>query len=253
VLKYIYLFLFSLLALSDLNAKEMQNNTNLPVKLLKNANCKLRKKDNISYCLDDQNKKITAELRKYEDGVVVRSIPVVKGLIDGTVKSYSLSGNLLYEKAYSKGKLNGLSITYHENNQIDTQIPYSNGLKEGIAKYYYENGNMRTQLTFVNNKLDGKLRSYTKDGETLFDIITAQNKYIEGTCKYIDTQDSLIKTQNIPDIFIEALNNNCISLGKELTEKCCSLDKTNISTKCNKKWLKNNIEQLKSYVKDCNQ
>ncbi len=253
MLKQIGIILFAVLVIFDASAKDYkETSSKLPVKLLKYHKCKQRKKDNISYCVDENNQKITAELRKYEDGVLISSIPVINSLIDGTVKSYNLSGDVISEKKYQKGKLNGLSTTYFDNKLIETQIPYQNGLKEGVAKYYYEDGSMQTQCTFINNKLDGQLRRYTKEGEILFDIITAQNSHIEGICAYLD-ENNKIKKQNIPEILLEAVNQKCIEFGTELSSKCCSINTTKVLETCNKKWLKNNITTLKNYIKSCNQ
>lgn len=244
--KYIFLLLICLIATGVI----AQTNSTLSPMLLKNATCKFRKKDNLNYCLDKKNNRITAELRKYEDGVITRSIPVINGLIDGTVRSFAINGNKIYEKSYKRGILEGTSITYHDNNVIKSTIPYVKGKKEGLAKYYYNDGTLHVQSTFVNNQLDGQMKTYTKSGKPLFQLITAQNQYIEGTCKYFDEKDT-VKTQKIPEIFIDAVNNNCITLGTELTKKCCSLDKSNVLDNCNKNWLKSNINQLRSYIQSC--
>jgi antitoxin component YwqK of YwqJK toxin-antitoxin module len=227
-----------------------ETSSNLPPMLLKNATCRFRKKDNLNYCLNKDNKKITAELRKYEDGIITRSIPVINGVIDGTVRSFAINGDKIYEKNYKKGILHGTSTTYHDNNVIKSTIPYVKGLKEGIAKHYYNDGTLHVQSTYVEDKLDGQMNTYTKTGEPLFQFITAQNSFIEGKCKYLDEKDT-VKTQKIPEIFIDAVNNNCITLGTELSKKCCSLDKSDILTNCNKTWLKNNINELRNYIKSC--
>ena len=253
MLKSVYLILFAVLLTFDASAQSSKKAPQeLPAKLLKHYKCKQRKNDNISYCVDKDNKKVTAELRKYEDGKMLLSIPVINSLIDGTVKSYDLSGNLEYEKTYSKGKLNGPSTTYFPNKFIEKQIPYSNGLKEGVAKYYYQEGTMHTQCTYVNDKLDGKLKTYTKDKEVLYDIVTAQDKFLEGTCQYLG-QNNQIESQKIPEILLDAVNNRCIAFGTELSKKCCSIDKNDILSECNKEWLKENIETLREYLKKCEQ
>ncbi len=223
---------------------------NLSPMLLKQAKCRLRKKDNLNYCITKDNKPITAELRKYEDGIIVRSIPVINGLINGIALSFDKKGNKLYEKKYKKGFLEGTSITYHDNNIIKSSIPYVKGQKEGIAKHYYPDGTLHVQSTYVQDELDGQMKIYTKSGEPLFQLITAKNTYIEGSCQYLDEKNT-VKTLQVPEIFIDAVNNNCITLGTEYTKKCCSLDKSNVLSNCNKTWLKNNISQLRNYIKSC--
>ena len=250
--KVFYLIITTMLttSIASANANTIKDTT-IPQKkeiyLQKNTRCRYRKKDKRTYCLDKENKRITGEIRAYQDGKIVRSIPVKNGLVHGKIIAKYTNGNMMYTKEYKNGIQDGLHETYNDNNQIYTSIPYKNGVKEGVAKFYYENGFLYTQCIYTENKMDGNARSYDNKGNLLFDLIMANNKVAAGTCNYLD-ENNKIKTKEIPNIFIEAFNANCVLFGTELMKNNCSLDKKNKLENCDKKWLKENIKALREFV-----
>ncbi|MBQ8751103.1 MAG: toxin-antitoxin system YwqK family antitoxin [Alphaproteobacteria bacterium] len=218
--------------------------------LLKNTKCRYRKKDRTTYCVDKNNTKITGELRKYESGKVIRSLHAKNGLLEGTAKAVETNGDKIYEKTYVKGQLHGPSITYHPENKIQSVIPYVKGKKEGIAKYYYPSGNPHVQCTYVEDKLDGQMLTYDENGKTIYDVVTANDKFVIGSCSYIDEKNE-IKTKEIPQILLDAINANCINMGNTIMKSCCSFDDSDELSNCNKTWLSQHKEQLEAYTTDC--
>jgi len=219
--------------------------------LLKHVSCKYRKKDKVSYCVDKDNKNITGEIRKYADGKITLSIPVKDGLIDGTVRAFKRNGEKKYEKNYQNGQVHGLYDTFYEGNKIETSTTYKNNIKEGIAKHYYTNGYIEKQLTYVADKMDGKMRTYNKQGKTTFDFITANNKIVKGTYNYLDTKGK-VQSDSLPQIIIDALNNECVTLRNELTENCYLIDiDSSEDSNCNQTWLNDNLKPLELLINKC--
>ncbi len=240
-------FLTTITLSTDALAK---NDTKAPQKeiyLQKDTRCRYRKKDKRTYCLNKENKRITGEIRGYQDGEIIRLIPVKNGLVHGKIVAKYTNGNMQYTKEYKEGIQDGLHETYYDNNQLSTSIPYKNGVKEGVAKFYHENGFLHIQCIYTENKMDGNARTYDTKGNLLFDIITANDKVVTGTCNYLD-ENNKIKSKDIPNIFIEAVNAHCVAFGTELMKNNCSLDKKDKLENCNKKWLKDNIQSLREFV-----
>ncbi|MBR5154496.1 MAG: hypothetical protein IKW58_02090 [Alphaproteobacteria bacterium] len=229
-------------------ANTENNKETSKIYLLKHTKCRYRKKDRVTYCVDAKNKPITGEIRLYEDGEIIRSIPVTQGLIDGTMKSFETNGDKRYIREYKKGRLHGIEETYYPENKVEKIIPYVNGYKEGVAKEFYPNGYMSKQYTYVEDKLDGKMRTYTNDGKVLYNIITANDKYVEATCNYLN-QDNKISAKQVPAIVLEAVNEGCGTLGEELKTNYCSITISSDIEGCDLSWIKKNEEELKRYIK----
>lgn len=232
------------------NKKQAITDNSKNIYLLKNSKCRYRKKDRTTYCVDKNNTKITGELRKYESGKIIRSLHAKNGLLNGTAKAFETNGNKIYEKTYLNGQLHGPSITYHPENKTQSIIPYVKGKKEGIAKYYYPSGNPHAQCTYVDDKLDGQMLTYDENGKTIYDVVTANDKFVIGSCSYINEKNE-IKTKEIPQILLDAINANCINMGNTIMKSCCSFDDSDELSNCNKTWLSQHKEQLEAYTTDC--
>ena len=222
------------------------------VYLSKETHCRFRKKDKKTYCTDKNNKRITGEIRRYADGEIVLSIPVKNGLIDGKITSNDVKGNLIYTKEYKKGIQEGMHTTYYKDGKIASQVPYINNKKDGVAKYYYENGFLEIQYTYIEDKIDGQAKIYDNSGQILFDLITANNKIIEGKCTYIDNKEQ-IQTKPLPSIIKDAINESCLEAGTSLAKNQCSIKRREAYNYCNQKWLKNNIKELSPIIEQYKQ
>ncbi len=225
-------------------AENQEKDDKSKIYLLKNSKCRYRKKDRITYCTDLKNTPLTGDIRLYEDGEVIRSIPVEKGLIHGTVKSFEVNGDKRYTKEYKNGRIHGQEETFYPQNKTEKIIPYVNGYKEGLAKEFYPNGILKKQYTYVEDTLDGQLRTYTEEGKVLYDVITANNKYVEAKCSFLDENNN-ISQKEVPTILLEAINNGCATLGEQLKTHCSISLSSELET-CNLNWLKENEENLKN-------
>ncbi|MBR5599208.1 MAG: hypothetical protein IKW39_04125, partial [Alphaproteobacteria bacterium] len=137
---------------------------------------------------------------------------------------------------------------YYENNIKSSSIPYVNGQKEGVAKYYYENGYMQFQCGYVEDLMDGEARMYDNEGKVLYNIMTANDKFVSGTCNYMNEKNE-VNTKDIPSLLLEAFNAKCLLLGSKIAKNHCSIDKINKTKDCNPKCLEKNKKEINSYLK----
>ncbi|MDX9848391.1 MAG: TonB family protein [Tenuifilaceae bacterium] len=68
--------------------------------------------------------------------------------LDGRVLDYSISGNLLMEGTYLKGKRNGHFTFYYSNGVPKSRGNYENGRRIGNWEYYYNNGQLKQVILF---------------------------------------------------------------------------------------------------------
>ncbi len=68
--------------------------------------------------------------------------------LDGRVLDYSISGNLLMEGSYLKGKRNGVFTFYYSNGVVKSRGKYENGRRMGNWEYYYNNGQLKQVILF---------------------------------------------------------------------------------------------------------
>ena len=117
----------------------------------------------------------------------------------------------------------------------------------GNVKKYYENGYIRNQTIFKNNISTGITRLYAQTSEILYDLQTSNNQITNGNCYFLDENDKL-SYSNIPTILIEAFNRKCLEPDTTIKLNNCAVKKVDNIEECDKKWLKNNIEQIKPYL-----
>jgi len=72
--------------------------------------------------------------------------------IDGTVKDYSVKGNLLMEGVYREGKKYGRFVFYYDNGKIKSEGKYKKNRRDGYWKYYYRNGKLKQIVLFNTGK-----------------------------------------------------------------------------------------------------
>ena len=92
--------------------------------------------------------------------------------------------------------------------------------------------------------LESYYEYYTEDGKVLYDVITANNKYVEAKCSFLDENNN-ISQKEVPTILLEAVNNGCATLGEQLKTHCSISLSSELET-CNLNWLKENEENLKN-------
>ena len=214
----------------------------------KNATCHYKVDEHTSYCIDNDKKNITGEIRKYVAGEIVNSFHVKDSLIEGEMKGYYLNGNKKSLTPYEKGQIHGLAYTYYENEEIKSITPYQLGKIDGNKKEYYENGYIHTQTIYKDNISTGVTRVYAQTGETLFDTKTTSNNKIEnGNCYYLDKDSKLVYIP-IPTLLIDGFNNNCLEIDSTIKQNICSVKELEDMEDCNFAWLEENKIELSKYI-----
>ncbi len=186
--------------------------------------CYIRKQDRITFCTDLAGKPITGELRKYRENELVRRYTLNKGILNGTVISYYINGDVLSEKPYTKGKLNGVVKTYYKNNKIESLTPYQNGVKEGVAKFYYDNGYMQEQGIYIGGKLNGQYRLYDKTGEMVYELVFENDSLASGYCMYKKKEnDDKRYKQELDANTLDMLRKHQVALDNTIIVNGCSM------------------------------
>ena len=88
--------------------------------------------------------------------------------IDGIIKQYNESGNLLYEANFNQGIKNGTEREFFPSGKTNKEFQYKNGKQDGLCKEYYENGNIKSEITMRNDKEHGPFKSYFENGNIEF-------------------------------------------------------------------------------------
>ena len=87
------------------------------------------------------------------------------GRMNSSYKSYSPQGNLMAEKNFKKGVLDGKSIFYNDEGKEKELRTYKEGKLEGISKEYTSDGKLRTELSYKAGKPNGEWKYYDSEGK----------------------------------------------------------------------------------------
>lgn len=79
---------------------------------------------------------------------------------DGVWKYWGENGNILEEKKYKKGKLEGEVITYYPSGVKQSVAQYADNKLNGKRTEYDENANVMNESIYVEGRLDGYSKSY---------------------------------------------------------------------------------------------
>gem|GEM_PF-2086017 len=73
--------------------------------------------------------------------------------IKGKVEyEYYPTGNIMWEKRYHDGKLNGTRKEYYMNGKLKSKQTFKNGRCDGIVEELYENGAIKAKYSFTTKK-----------------------------------------------------------------------------------------------------
>lgn len=101
-------------------------------------------------------------------------------ILQGTVKDYIISGNVLMTGKYNGGKKYGNFTFYYSNGEVESSGEYNNNSRIGEWKYFYPNGKLKMIVVFPdpNNNLDFSILEF-------YDSLGAQ-KIKNGNGKWIN-------------------------------------------------------------------
>ncbi|MFQ5450271.1 MAG: hypothetical protein ACE5E9_06550 [Nitrospinaceae bacterium] len=86
------------------------------------------------------------------------------GLPHKIIRKYNKNGQLISEKNYNHGQLEGMSKLYYPNGQLMTVWSYRDGQREGPSRGYYQNGKLKDKGFYKEDKLDGPVQLYYRNG-----------------------------------------------------------------------------------------
>ncbi|MDZ7635087.1 MAG: hypothetical protein U5L72_11955 [Bacteroidales bacterium] len=81
----------------------------------------------------------------HPNGTVARRYTIKDGLPNGSIKTYSDSGNLVMDQHFVNGIPNGPCVTYFSNGQTESVSNWMDGLPQGGRNEYYRNGQIKIE------------------------------------------------------------------------------------------------------------
>lgn len=79
------------------------------------------------------------------------------------LKLYHKDGELLVEKNYKDGRLDGLSKGWYRNGGLFKELNYRDGRQHGLSRMWHSNGQIGQEQNYKDGKKDGLIRSWHKN------------------------------------------------------------------------------------------
>jgi antitoxin component YwqK of YwqJK toxin-antitoxin module len=118
--------------------------------------------------------------------------------LEGMMKEYYISGNIMSETNWKNGELNGLSKDYSEDGILEDETNYKDGKEDGIWRNYYNDGTICSESSYKNDELNGLSKDYYEDG-TLQSEENYKNGKLDGISKSYDEKGNLISEEEYKD------------------------------------------------------
>lgn len=160
---------------------------NLNDQTMKNIETYFRNNPN-EICVDEDGKEFdltfSGDLTTYhKDKSVKEIIPLSKGIIVGTFKSFYENGKPKEEIHYSNGEQTGERIEYYENGNKKFSISKSDNPNGYLHSHFYDNGKLKsTQIYVSNNDRDGKWIQYYSNGQMKSETEFIQKEFFVQNC-----------------------------------------------------------------------
>jgi antitoxin component YwqK of YwqJK toxin-antitoxin module len=100
-------------------------------------------------------------------------------LATGKWQTFFPNGNLLEERLYENGKLNGVRLLYNESGGLEIEEHYVNDQFHGPYLAYFKNGEIRVKGQYINNEMVGEWSYYYENG-SLKETVTFENNMENG-------------------------------------------------------------------------
>lgn len=117
-------------------------------------------------------------------------------LVTGSVYLMGTNGESR-KTLYLDGKKNGLEITWFKEigSQIIKQRTYSNGKLDGEMSEWHENGQLAATGYYKNGELDGEIKTYLENGY-IFHILFFKNGLKNGSEKFFNKKPYYLKFES---------------------------------------------------------
>ena len=111
--------------------------------------------------------------------------------IDGKYIEYDRYGNIVAEKNYKDGYLNGKVIAHDSKMDITCSMEFHNDKKDGPYQCYYANRTKVIEGKYANGKKEGKEQGFSHNGKLMYEK-TYKNGWIDGEGKAYNSLGRLI-------------------------------------------------------------
>jgi len=100
--------------------------------------------------------------------------------INGTIKLYLKTGELVSSTQYKNGKMDGVRKGYFKTGILEYETPYKDGKLNGIGKRYYTTGTIRSETSFKDGEENGVVKFYAKTGKLAIEVIIKDRRATNG-------------------------------------------------------------------------
>jgi len=115
----------------------------------------------------------------HENGQLMMERPFQHGKLDGSVSVYSPEGKLYSQTGYVDGVIEGMEVYYFENGHVAVENPYKGGELNGVSKVHHEQGGLYGEYSYVNGLQSGVSREYDEGGSLLSEW-HSENDHMHG-------------------------------------------------------------------------
>lgn len=145
---------------------------------------------NISEETDYKNGEIDGKVKfYYPSGELMQTRTSIKGVLQDTLYNYFRGGQIEDKIAVKDDKRDGFSIDYYENGQLKTKVEYKDGIAQGLYQSYHRNGQLHQEFMLENDKVNGVKKSYYPNGQLEYEY-TYKAAELDGPYKqyYVNGQ-----------------------------------------------------------------
>ena len=122
-----------------------------------------RRKGNITYY---QSKPFTGIAFSVDnDGQLLRERSFKNGILNGSHKIWHKNGQLKEEGDFKNGKENGKFKGWYKSGELEYECGFTEGVYDGLTRRWYKNGQLEYEGRFDNGKFVGVHKSYKRDGQ----------------------------------------------------------------------------------------
>jgi len=138
-------------------------------------------------------------ISQYDDkGNLVSEKNYAHGVLEGVSRLYYPTGELMTEWAYKNGRRNGVSRGFFRNGQLKDKGYYKDDKLDGKVTMFYADGRLRTEMNFKDDRQEGATKTYSRDGKLEYIYTHRRGQLINR--KRFDADGKLIHDQDYPII-----------------------------------------------------
>ena len=128
----------------------------------------------------------------YKQGVLIRTVAFIDGVINGYIKEFNTEGNLVVKYQMKDQKKEGETCYYYppdakNHSALKLLVPYKNDNIHGVVKSYYPSGKIESEKELSENKKQGLYCAWYEDGSLM--IVEEYDKDILVEGKYMRKGD----------------------------------------------------------------